>query len=126
MAQGTQGPVTREGALFLLLPVGAQAIGVARAMTALPSAEGAFWNPASLATVNRNTVLFYHGNHLTGNATGLSGLFAREGTGTLGVSYNLLDESGIVLTDETGLRVGSVAVRSHQGIASVASPSRSG
>ena len=91
-------------------------------MTVLPSAEGTFWNPASLATVTRNTVLFYHGNHLTGNATGLSGLFSRDGTGTLGVSYNLLDESGIVLTDETGLRVGSVAVRGDQGIASVASP----
>jgi len=85
VAQGTPRPVTQEGALFLLLPVGAQAIGVARAMTALPSAQGAFWNPASLATVTQNTVLFYHGNHLTGNATGLSGLFSSDGTGTLGV-----------------------------------------
>lgn len=121
-AQDSPRPVTQEGALFLLLPVGAQAIGVARAMTALPSAEGAFWNPASLAVVERNQLLLYHGNHLTGNGTGFSGLFARSGTGTLGVSYNLLDESGIELTDETGMSVGSVAVRGHQGIVSVGSP----
>ena len=111
---------TQEGALFLLLPVGAQAIGLARAMTALPSAEGAFWNPAGLAALDRSQVLVFHGNHLTGDGTGLSGLFARPGKGTLGVSYNLLDESGIDVTDETGLVVGSITVRGHQGILSAA------
>ena len=119
------GQVTQEGALFLLLPVGAQAIGVARATTALPSAEGAFWNPAGLASVDRSQVLVYHGNHLTGNGTGFSALFARPGTGTLAVSYNLLDESGIDVTDDIGMVVGSIAVRGHQGILSVAFPALS-
>ena len=122
---GPPGQVTQEGALFLLLPVGAQAIGVARAMTALPSAEGAFWNPAGLASVDRSQVLLYHGNHLTGNGTGFSALFTRPGTGTLGVSYNLLDESGIDVTDDIGMVVGSIAVRGHQGILSVAFPALS-
>ncbi len=108
--------------MFLLLPVGAQAIGLARAMTALPSAEGAFWNPAGLATLQRSQVLVYHGNHLTGNGTGVSALFTRPGTGTVGVSYNLLDESGIDVTDETGMVVGSIAVRGHQGIFSLGLP----
>ena len=109
---GTPRQVTQEGALFLLLPVGAQAIGVARAMTALPS-------------VDRSQVLLYHGNHLTGNGTGFSALFTRPGTGTLGVSYNLLDESGIDVTDDIGMVVGSIAVRDHQGILSVAFPALS-
>ena len=113
---------TQEGALFLLLPVGAQAIGLARAMTALPSAEGAFWNPAGLTGVDRSQVLLYHGNHLTGDATGISMLFTGSGAGTVGVSYSLLDESGIDVTDETGLVVGSIAVRGHQGIFSAAYP----
>ena len=40
-----------EGALFLLLPVGAQAVSLGRAMTAVEGSEGAFWNPAGLAAV---------------------------------------------------------------------------
>ncbi|MEX0935425.1 MAG: hypothetical protein WD013_00885, partial [Gemmatimonadota bacterium] len=47
-------PLTQEGALFLLLPVGAQAVSLARAAAALPSAEAAFWNPAGLSTVDRS------------------------------------------------------------------------
>ena len=113
---------TQEGGLFLLLPVGAQGIGLARAMTAFPSGEGAFWNPAGLATVDRSRILLYHGNHLTGDGTGFSALFARPGAGTLGLSYNLLDESGIDVTDEIGMVVGSITVRGHQGVLSVGLP----
>lgn len=115
-------PLTQEGALFLLLPVGAQAVSLAGATTALPSAEAAFWNPAGLSTVDRSRVLVYHGNHLTGNATGFSALAARPGTGTIGVSYSLLDVGGLDVTDETGMVVGSIAVRGHQGILSLAVP----
>jgi len=48
-----------EGALFLLLPVGAQGVSLGRAMTWVEGAEGAFWNPAGLAGVDRSQgVLF--------------------------------------------------------------------
>jgi hypothetical protein len=110
----------QEGALFLLLPVGAQAIGLARAVTALESAEAAFWNPAGLAVVPRGQVLLYHGNHLTGDATGFTALAVRQGVGTVGLSYSLLDESGIDVTDDQGTVVGSIAVRGHQGVLSAA------
>ena len=110
----------QEGALFLLLPVGAQAIGLARAVTALESAESAFWNPAGLAVVPRGQVLLYHGNHLTGDATGFTALAVRQGVGTAGLSYSLLDESGIDVTDDQGTVVGSIAVRGHQGVLSAA------
>jgi len=110
----------QEGALFLLLPVGAQAIGLARAVTALESSEAAFWNPAGLASVPRSQVLLYHGNHLTGDATGFSALGVRLGVGTVGLSYSLLDESGIDVTDDQGTVVGSIAVRGHQGLLSAA------
>ena len=110
----------QEGALFLLLPVGAQAIGLARAVTALESAESAFWNPAGLAVVPRGQVLLYHGNHLTGDATGFTALAVRQGVGTVGLSYSLLDESGIDVTDDQGTVVGSIAVRGHQGVLSAA------
>ena len=39
-----------EGALFLLLPTGAQAVGMGQAMVAAkPGSEGIWWNPASIA-----------------------------------------------------------------------------
>jgi len=40
-----------EGAPFLLLPVGADAVSLGRAVTALPGQESAFWNPAGLASL---------------------------------------------------------------------------
>lgn len=121
-AQDGGSRVTQEGALFLLLPVGGQAVALARAVTALGSAEGAFWNPAGLGAVERNQVLLYHGNQLTGDTTGFSVLLERLGLGTLAVSYSLLDESGIDVTDEQGSVVGSIAVRGHQGILSAGVP----
>lgn len=119
-AQGADASSSQEGALFLLLPVGAQAVALARAVTALGSAESAFWNPAGLTAVDRNQAILFHGNQLTGDTNGFSLLFVRSGLGTLGLSYNLLDESGIEVTDEQGTTVGSISVRDHQGILSAA------
>ena len=51
--EGTAG----EGALFLLLPVGAEAVSLGRAMTAMEGSEGAFWNPAGLVGVPRSELL---------------------------------------------------------------------
>ena len=56
-----------EGALFLILPVGAQGIAMGRAMTALPSQESAFWNPAGLAHVRDRRVFLYRGDQLAGS-----------------------------------------------------------
>jgi hypothetical protein len=58
-----------EAALFLLLPTGAQGVGMARAMTAMPSRESAFWNPAGLARWEKGSFLVHRGNDLAGEAT---------------------------------------------------------
>lgn len=123
-ARGQAGPAvpTQEGALFLLLPVGAQAIGLARAVSALESHEAAFWNPAGLARVEQSRALVFHGSQITGDGTGASVLLARPGAGTLAFSYHLLDEAGQNVTDEFGSVVGEITVRGHQGILSVATP----
>jgi len=107
-----------EGGLFLLLPVGAQAVGVARAMTAVSSAESGFWNPAGLAGIKRSHVLVYRGDHAAGTATGLSGLVPVGGRFTAGLSYGLLDSGTQDLTDATGTVLGLITVRQHQAILS--------
>ncbi len=109
-----------EGALFLLLPVGAQGVSLGRAMTWVEGPEGAFWNPAGLAAVERSQAVIIRGDHVVGNATALTTLWAKPGAGTLGVSYFLLDAGDIDQTDEFGNYTGSITIRNHLGIVSAA------
>jgi len=109
-----------EGALFLLLPVGAQGVSLGRAMTAVPSPESAFWNPAGLASMEESRLLIMRGDHLVGEGTAISALMVRQPVGVLGVSYEILDEGEQDLTDPTGNVRGSISVRSHVGIVSFA------
>lgn len=107
-----------EGALFLLLPSGAQGVALGRAMTALSSSESAFWNPAGLASLHGNRILLMRGEHVAGEATGFSGIWGRSEAGALGVSYQLLDVGTQDLTDDMGTVLGSITIRSHQAVLS--------
>jgi hypothetical protein len=109
-----------EGALFLLLPVGAQAVSLGRTMTAVEGPESAFWNPAGLAGVSRNQVVLFRGEQVAGTATAASLLFASPGRGTLGASYLLLDVGDLDQTDEFGNVTGTISVRNHLGVISAA------
>jgi hypothetical protein len=109
-----------EGALFLLLPVGAQGVSLGRAMTWVEGPEGAFWNPAGLARVERSQAVIFRGDHVAGTATALTGLWARPGVGSLGASYLLLDAGDIDQTDEFGNYTGNITIRNHLGIVSAA------
>jgi len=109
-----------EGALFLLLPVGAQAVSLGRAMTAVEGPEGAFWNPSGLASVGRSSFVVFRGEQVAGTATAMSALFARPGVGTAGASYLLLDVGDQDLTDGAGNVLGTVSVRNHLGVVSAA------
>ena len=118
--QSGQGARAQEGALFLLLPVGAQGVGMGRAMTALSSGEGAFWNPAALAEQTRRRVMVYRGEQLVGEAVAASALLPWERVGTFGVSYLLLDVGDQDLRDEFGNALGSLSIWNHAVIASFA------
>jgi hypothetical protein len=117
--QGSSSAQSRtEGALFLLLPSGAQGVAVGRAMTARSSSESAFWNPAGLAGLESSRVLLFRGDHVAGEATGISALLAGAGRGSLALSYQLLDVGTQDLRDPDGQVVGSISVRSHLGLVS--------
>lgn len=107
-----------EGALFLLLPVGARGVSLGRAMTWVEGAEGAFWNPAGLAAVDRSQGVLFRGDHVAGAGTAVTGIWARPGAGTLGASYFLLDAGDIDQTDEFGNYTGTITIRNHLGIVS--------
>lgn len=118
--QDEDGARAQEGALFLLLPVGAQGVGLGRAVTALSSDEGAFWNPAALAEQTRRRVMVYRGEQLVGEAIAVNALLPWEGVGALGASYLLLDAGDQDLRDEEGNVTGSISVWNHAGIVSFA------
>ena len=109
-----------EGGIFLLLPVGAKAVALGRAMTALPGAESVFWNPAGLGDLSGSRVLLYRGDYVAGEGTSASGLISQAGLGTIGVTYHLLDVGEQDLTDEQGNILGRISVRNHLGVFSAA------
>jgi hypothetical protein len=119
-AQGDPVGTSEEGALFLLLPVGARAVSLGRAMTAVEGAEGAFWNPAGLAGVERSLLVVMRGEQVAGKATAFSGVLARTGLGTVAASYLLLDVGDQDITDPSGNVLGTVSVRNHLGVVSAA------
>jgi hypothetical protein len=116
LAQGTGAPP--EGALFLLLPVGAQGVAIGRTMTWVPGIEGVFWNPAGLGAVTRSQGVVIRGDHAVGTATSASAIYARPGSGALGASYYLLDAGEIDQTDEANNYTGTITIRNHLGVVS--------
>jgi hypothetical protein len=105
-----------EGALFLLLPIGAQGTGVARAMTALSGPESVWWNPAGIVPVEENSLLLFRSEDFSGEATALSVLGTRDGLGSAAVSYLLFDFGDVELRDDQGNFLGTVSFRNHLGI----------
>jgi hypothetical protein len=113
------GPST-EGALFLLLPVGAKGVALARGVTALPGPESVWWNPAGLGEVREGRVLVYRGDHPAGEATAASVALAFAPLGTLGLSYQLMDVGTQDVTDSEGNITGTLTTRNHLGVFSAA------
>jgi hypothetical protein len=109
-----------EGAIFLLLPTDAKAVGLGRAVTALPGAESVWWNPAGLAELEEDRLLVFRAENVGGEATAASLTLARPGLGALGMSYQLLDFGSISQTDEQGNVTGTVTLRQHLGVLSMA------
>jgi hypothetical protein len=110
-----------ECCLVLLLPVGANSVALGRALTARPTLDGAFANPASLAGL-RDDHFVVHRTAIAGDATALSLLLTPGRIGSLGFSYQLVDFGEIETTDDQGLTIGALSLRHHLLIASYATP----
>ncbi len=60
-AHAQEGVTGSEGSLFLLLPTGAQAVGMGQTMVAAtPGSEGIWWNPASIARDDKRELAIHH------------------------------------------------------------------
>ncbi|HWH02327.1 MAG TPA: PorV/PorQ family protein [Gemmatimonadales bacterium] len=84
--------LTNAGALFMLLPIGAQSVGMGQAGVTLQGrGESVFWNPAGLASLPAAEFAVSSANFVAGPGTAITMFVPRRGIGTFGVGVFLLD-----------------------------------
>jgi len=116
-----QEPPLNAGALFLVFPVGARAVGMGQtAMSVEGQAEAAFWNPAGLATIETNQFVLHTATLVAGRSHVLGAYFPSRGIGVLGAAFYLVDYGDEPLTDIDGNTIGRIAPRNFEFLASYA------
>lgn len=107
----SQTPSGSEGALFLLLPTGAQAVGMGQAMVAgKPGSEGIWWNPASIAAQDKRELAIHHSQTIAGVGDALS-YVAPTRYGTAAFSINILNIGDQQVVDNQNVPVGTIFPR---------------
>src|SRR5216110_1012020 len=87
-----QTPTGSEGSLFLLLPTGAQAVGMGQAMVAgKPGSEGIWWNPASIGGQQQKELAIHHSKTVAGVGDALTFVYPTHSFGTTAFSVNILN-----------------------------------
>ena len=101
-----------EGSLFLLLPTGAQAVGMGQAMVAArPGSEGIWWNPASIAGDQKRELAIHHSKTIAGPADALSFVTPLRSLFTAGISINILNIGDQQVVDENNIQIGTIFPR---------------
>ena len=109
---GAQGPTGSEGSLFLLLPTGAQAVGMGQAMVAgKPGSEGIWWNPASIADQDKRELAIHHSKTIAGVGDALTFVVPTRSYGTAALSLNILNLGDQQVTDQFNNVIGVIFPR---------------
>ncbi len=112
MAAKAQTATGSEGALFLLLPTGAQSVGTGQAMVAAsPGSEGIWWNPASMAAQDKRELAIHYSKTDSGVADAFSFVHPSRSFGTTALSLNVLDLGEQQVTDVLGQVIGLILPR---------------
>jgi hypothetical protein len=109
------------GALFLVFPVGAQAVGMGQTATAAAGrGEAAFWNPAGLATMTDDEFALHSATLVAGRSNVLGAYFPSHGIGVFGGAVYLVDYGDLDRTDQNGNTIARIAPRNFEFLASYA------
>jgi hypothetical protein len=117
-----QGGTAEDGALFLLLPVGARAVGMGQAIVAgQPGTEAVWWNPAALARAERPEAAIHHSQTIvaTGDAVSLA---YPSVIGVIVASVNILNYGEQRVTVDPDGSIGTILPRSFVFAGTYASP----
>ncbi len=114
----------QSGALFLLVPFGARAVGMGEAVSADTAlgAEGIWWNAAALARVKSKEIAFHHSQTFLANSEMLTLVFPSRVIGTVAVAGYFVDYGDVQATDDIGNPTGVVSNSSYLLSASYATP----
>lgn len=109
------------GALFLVFPVGAQAVGMGQTATAASGhGEAAFWNPAGLASLSDDEFALHSSTLVAGKGNVLGAYFPSRGIGVFGGAVYLVDYGDLDRTDVNGNTIARIAPRNFEFLASYA------
>jgi len=100
----------QEGeALFVLLPVGARAVGMGEAVVAQTGgSEQVWWNPAGIMGDSTKEVALHHSQTIVGQGNTLGVVIPTGHIGALGASINLLDLGAQAVTDQSNVQIGTI------------------
>src|SRR6266567_4474824 len=116
-----QEPPLNAGALFLVFPVGAQAVGMGQTATASAGrGEAAFWNPDGLATLSDDEFALHSASLVAGTSSVLAAYFPSRGIGVIGGAVYLVDYVDLDRTDQNGNTIARIAPRNFEFLASYA------
>ena len=91
VAHGQTG-LAQEGALFLLLPVGARSVGLGQAVVAdRPGSESVWWNPAAIGAATRREAAIHHSQSVAGTGDAVTIMVPSSLLGVLALSVNIFD-----------------------------------
>jgi hypothetical protein len=113
LAGGARAQVSgSEGALFLLLPTGAVAVGMGQAMVAAkPGSEGIWWNPASIGDQDKRELAIHHSKTVAGVGDALTFVTPIRSYGTVALAINILNIGEQQVTDPGGGVIGVILPR---------------
>jgi hypothetical protein len=84
--------LAQEGALFLLLPVGARSVGLGQAVVADRSgSESVWWNPAAIGAATRREAAIHHSQSVAGTGDAVTIVVPSSLLGVLALSVNIFD-----------------------------------
>ena len=101
--------IAKEGALFLLVPVGARAVGQGQAVAASRfGAEGIWWNPASLAWAKDRELTIDHAQNFVLKGDAVDVVFPAGRAGVLSASVLYFNFGDQTATDPFGTTTGTL------------------
>lgn len=95
--------------IFVLLPVGARAVGMGETMVAQRGgSDQLWWNPSAIADTGEREIALHHSNTAAGQGNSLALVLPARHAGVLGLSLNVLDLGSQIATDESGNQTGVI------------------